>query len=272
MLGGAGVAGQTEMNDPHVKALIYHLRHGEYVDYRRAGTLLFERPGFSGRTANDKVRFEMIEHFATERLARDSVEPFIRGWEFHACIQHGPDHLDLEFEDSEIVDCKPTPDVHVHSARVRVGSPPVTAQVKVNPASYPSPREGDLNVDHPDVQTLYQRYQGYKAERERLGSFANFCLTVLENSVRGTESRRAEAAKKYDVAKAVLNQIGKLCNERGGGEARKGKGVAKPFTVAEKQFLESAVKRLIYRVAEHHGSNGAALPSITLAEVEAGSD
>ena len=261
------------MNDPHVEALIYRVRHRESVDYGKAEPLTLECERFSVHVCNKQARFELKEHFATEQEARQVVEPFIRNWEFDSGLRRGPDWFVLEFDVANMIDRKPKPGVTTGNASPAVFLlSPASAKGRVSPSTYYSPPEGDLKVDHPDVQTLYQRYQGYKAERERLGSFANFCLTVLENSVGRTNSRRAEAAKKYGVAKAVLNRIGELCDTKGGDEARKAKGVAKPFSAAEKQFLESAVKRLIYRVAEHHGSDGASLPSITMAEVEAGSD
>ncbi len=254
------------MNDPHVVALIYSVRHSETVDYSRTPPFEFKAGAFEGTIADNKVRFEMTEHFDSERAARDAVEPFIGRWEFHAYLQYGPDYLSLEFEDSEMVDRRPTQGVHTLSVRSCLG--PVTATVRLTtaPKSYPSLPASDLVVDHPDVQTLFQRYRGFREGREPLGSFANFCLTVLEHSVGRTKGRRPKASAKYDVAETVLDRIAMLCDGKGGDEARKGKGVSEPFTAADKRFLESAARKLVYRVAEHHGGCGAALPLITMAD------
>ena len=254
------------MNDPHVKALTYGLRHGDAVDYGAARELEFEDAGFRCTVADKRVRFEMVEHFAEEGQAREAVETFIRRWEFEAYMEHGPGWLELEFVDSEVVDRDPSPGVLSLqlSSRVEVTD---SFTMTVCPKAYPSPPERSLDVDNQDVQVLFVRYRGYRAGKEPLGSFANFCLTALESSVGGTKGKRAKAAKRYGISRRVLDRIGDLCDKKGGDWARKGRGLGSPFSPEEEQFLETAVRKLIYRVAEYHGSGGVRLSPITMADV-----
>lgn len=257
------------MNDKRVEALIYRVWHGDEIDYSRAPPLEFRGAGFLGKVADSKVRFEMTEDFAEERLAREAVETFIREWEFATSIQDGPDYLNLEFLQSEIVDRKSNAGAQNLRVRASAGRPTATMRLTVWPGSYPSPPEEVLDVDHPDVQTLYDRYRGYCQGKEPLASFANFCLTVLEFSVGQTSSRRATAAKQYGIAKGILNRIGVLCSKKGGNLARKREGIDDPFSAGETEFLQRAVKRLIYRVAEYHGNMHRVLPQITSQELNA---
>ena len=51
-----------------------------------------------------------------------------------------------------------------------------------------------------------------------------------------------------------MNNVGTLCDKKGGRGARKAKGVHLELTQGEKRFLENAVKAMIRRAAEveHH--------------------
>jgi hypothetical protein len=63
---------------------------------------------------------------------------------------------------------------------------------------------------------------------------------------------------------ATLNRLGELAGEKGGEEARKARGASKPFTGAERQWLEEIVKRLIWRAAEIAGDPNALPQQITM--------
>ena len=93
---------------------------------------------------------------------------------------------------------------------------------------------------------------------------AFFCLTVLENSAGG----RKAAARKYQIAKKVLEKIGYLCSEKGGSEARKAGGVTKELTQEERRFLNQAIKKIIRRVAERTCSPTAELDKISLSDLQ----
>ena len=97
------------MNDPHVVALIYKVRHKESVDYGygEAEPLAFENADFRVEVKDGEARFEIQQHYATEKEAREAVEPFIRNWEFDACFGHRHEHFHLDFARPEIIDQNP---------------------------------------------------------------------------------------------------------------------------------------------------------------------
>ena len=66
----------------------------------------------------------------------------------------------------------------------------------------------------PDVQTMYDRYMGYRQGREPLTTMAYFCLTILERSTKKNHSREV-AAETYGIKLEVLNKIGHLSSEKG---------------------------------------------------------
>ena len=252
------------MNDPHVVALIYNVRHKESVDYGEAKPLAFENDHFEVRVKAGKARFELKEHCATEQEARDVVEPFIRDWEFDAGLRRDPDCFGLDFDKAELIDRKPTPGVIVmHAAPARYHVSISSAKVTVSPPKYPTPPTG-IDSSHPDVQTLYERYRRFREGREDLPSFAYFCLTVLEYPFTPPrKGKRERAAASCGIDVDVLDRIGDLSSTKGGSGARKRDGIDKPLTDEERRFLERATVRLIRRLAEHHAAKGG-LPTISM--------
>ena len=112
------------MNDPHVVALIYGIEHCASVDYEEAEPFVREEPAFRLEVKDKKARFELKDHYAEESAARESIEEYIRVWEFDACLNKGPGSFKLRFDESEIEDRNPTPGVVCISAAlaIRVGS------------------------------------------------------------------------------------------------------------------------------------------------------
>ncbi len=244
------------MNDPHVAALIYQVRHHEGVNYSRAVPLELEATAFRVAVKDGEARFEMQKHHASEHDARGLVEPYIGSWEFDACIEHGPGYFKLEFSRSEIIDRSPSEPVTGFTVGAGAASwsfHTSEPRVRLSPHGYPSPPDVAYGYEHPDVRTLVQRYEGYRKGKEQLPSFAYFCVTVLEHSVGPGARPRIKAACRYQVEKEVLDRIGDLCDGKGGMEARKGKAVGTPFTTEERDFLERATISLIRRVAEYYG-------------------
>lgn len=231
------------MNDPHIVALIYQLRHGDSVNYDNASPLEHDEGAFMVRVNEGEVRFEMKDHFASEEAAREAVGPFIRAWEMTAALERGPGEFDLLFKNGEIIDRDPTSGV-VQAVGSILAISSVRAQGVVGRASYPGPPSGVAVND--DVEAMFRRYGQYREGKETLAGMAYFCLTVLEDSA----SRRTAAAKKYSVAKTVLNTLGRLTEEKGGADARKSKGIAHEFTGAERVWLDEVVKTLVRRAAE----------------------
>lgn len=78
------------MNDPHVSALLYRLKHAASLNYDKAAPLEHETPEFRVTIKNLEARFDMRRHFATAEEARLVVEPLIREWEFAVSLNQGP--------------------------------------------------------------------------------------------------------------------------------------------------------------------------------------
>ena len=253
------------MNDPHVVALLYSVNHDTSVDYSQAKPLIHEESAFRLEVKDNQARFEMKEHYATGEEARYAIENFIRNWESHASLERGPDSFHLEFERAEIKDRNPIPDKTSLRATVSLGALKASCSLSVVVPNYPKPSPR-VNFNDPDVQTIHQRYMGYRRDNEPLAGMAYFCLTFLESLSGQNNNRRKAAAHIYQIDKAVLNKIGELSSKKGGQGARKAVGANNDFTNQECTFLEQALKRIIRRVAEKAHSPNNAFQKITMSE------
>ena len=237
------------MNDPHVVALLYRVNHDNSISYSRAEPLIHEDLNFLLVVEDNIARFDMKEHYAAEEGARDAIENFIRNWESHACLERGSDCFRLEFEKAEIEDRNPTHGVKGIRIDAKFGALKSSVSLTIAAPRYPAPPSG-VNFNDPDVQTMYQRYMGYREGNEPLASMAYFCLTFLETLSGQNNNRRKASAQKYQIGKAVLNKIAMLSSNKGGQGARKAIGADRDFTNQERIFLEQAIERIIRRVAE----------------------
>ncbi len=259
------------MNDPHVVALIYGIEHGGSVDYEEAEPFVREESAFRLEVRDKKARFELKDHYPEESAARESIEEYIRVWEFDACLNNGPGSFRLRFDESEIEDRNPTPGEVRIRAGIRAGVPAVSASVTRRIRNYPSPPSG-LAIN-PDVQTMYDRYMNYRQGREPLPGMAFFCLTVLEDTVKPHYAarkigKRKAASRYYRVEKGILDKIGEIASTRGGSsEARKNEGVNQGLTEEERRFLDRAVRKIIRRVAEKACVPMAKLEEILLSDL-----
>ena len=252
------------MNDPHIEALHYSVRHGEGVDYGKAPPLSHETPGFTVRIENGRAEVTMKSHHATVETARAEFEPFLRAWELTAALEFGPGEFELAYARPRIIDRNPPLGISAAVATAS-GSGTATAEGHVERSKYPDPPPAGIAHDAA-VELMFKTYCLYREKRMKLGEAANFCLTVLEEyPVAPRKDRRGAAAQRYAVArKSVLNKLSDLAAEKGGPDhARKARGVQKPFTAAERSWLEETMKRLILRAAERAADPAASLPKIT---------
>ena len=113
--------------------------------------------------------------------------------------------------------------------------------------------------------------QGRRQGREPLGSVANLCLTVLEDSASritgGKGLKRELAADYYQIDVKVLKRVGDLSSNKGGAVARKAKGRSDAFTLEDTRFLEASVTAFIRRAAERAADPNGNLPVITMADL-----
>ena len=233
------------MNDPHVDALIYRIQHGDHVDYKNAGTRTASYVNFDVEISSKSARITMKSHYATWEEARLAVEPTLRAWELDQALEYGPRTIEFIYERSEIVDRAPVPGHYSLMAeplhfKVESGTPKLT----VNFGAFPVPAQNLARneiVDH-----MFERYCLYKQGGTLLADAVNFCLTSLATPCGGAK----KIPEHYRVHEKVVSKIGDLAANKGGREARKGKGVVAAYSDVERQWLEAAMIVLIRRAAE----------------------
>ena len=237
------------MNDPHVVALFYNVKHSAAVDYSDAKPLEHEEDNFSVRIENKKVCFTMKAHYATAKEARKAVKEYIENWEFAAGLCGGPRVFKLVY-------WKPDIEYRNVESGHHVGAPdPVFWQFTTShltggiiTTSYPSPPQSGMKIT-PDVQSMYDRLMDYRSDPKLLPSMAAFCLDVLQGSTR-SKCPNKKVVEMYGIKLAVIKKIARLANNKGGPDARKRIGINSPLTPKETCFLEEAVKAMIRRAAE----------------------
>ena len=235
------------MNDPHVDALIYVIEHDESSDYSLAKTVETEHTSFRLRLEDNEARFELKEHYPTRHEAQQAIQPFIQQWELRASLKSGPGTFTLKFKRSEIIDRRPTPGV------ISVSPDPISFNFTVSRPTvtvsrqYPHPpSERRMNIDNPDVQTMLNRYIGYRQGREPLPSMAYFCCEVFAKRL-GTDAKHA--GEKHKISHEMIKRVSNLSSNKGGDQARHQHGICQPLNQLEVQFLEKAVAAMITRAA-----------------------
>ena len=235
------------MNDPHVEALIYVVEHDKSSDYSLAKPIEIEHTTFRLKLENSEARFEIKEHYPTSQQAQQAIQPFIQQWELRASLESGPGTFALSFKRPEIIDRNPTPGVISVSAspislKFTLSSPTVTVS-----RQYPQPpRERWMNIDNPNVQTMLQRYIGFRQGREPLPSMAYFCYEVFAKRL-GNDAKHT--AKKHKISHKLLRRVSDLASNKGGEQARHQSAICHPLTQSEDQFLQKAVAAMIIRAA-----------------------
>ena len=232
------------MSDQRVVALFYDIEHRPSVVYREEEPRDYEEENFSVRIENKEVRFTMKAPYATKEEAKEAVREYIDNWEFTAGLRGGPSVFKLVYRNAEIEHQKPLDPVFWKITTTK----PTGTLTK----SYPPPPQSGLKIT-PKVQSMYDRFMGYRLGREFLPGVAYFCLTVLEGATEAPKrdrKRRKAAAKQYGIELAVLDKIGTLSSEKGDSQARKADGIGSPLTPSDTRFLEKAIVTLIRRAAE----------------------
>ncbi len=250
------------MNDPHVEYLEYRIEHGPDIDWSKAEPAAFEEDEFSVEVKDLCVRFRFTTHYASAEDARSAVESHIRNWEFHAGLLRGPDAFSLRFVRAEIADRLPPAGLAPIKAHISSGIPRVTVNLAPpRPPAYPKPPGRGL-CRTPDVESMYQRYLGYRAGKEPLPSMAYFCLTMLN-----WMSKPRPASAHFGIANNILRKVSDLSSNRGGQAARKAEGSHLPYTKEDEQFLKIAVRTMTLRAAEVECDPGAAQNPITMDDI-----
>jgi CRISPR/Cas system endoribonuclease Cas6 (RAMP superfamily) len=102
---------------------------------------------------------------------------------------------------------------------------------------------------------MVDRLKQYISGGESLFSAAYYSITAIEGSTAGMAGwARKNAATKFRIELEVLKMLGELSSERGSPlEARK--AGRQPPTGSERQWLESALRRVIRQVASVEGGD-----------------
>ena len=243
------------MRDPHVERLFYRLHTADTLTYEHAYQVSYETIPFKAELDQGRLTVEMKEHHPTEQSARARAEEWLRAWEIDTSLTYGPEYIHFEFDRSDIIDRNPPApgeDQIIQVTAVESIGFVGTVAVQVTRSDYPPPPKAFKASS--DVDTMWSRYQSYKQGREPLLSMAYFCLTVLEGSTGLTNGARGEAARRYNIDRPILDQLGELTSTRGGeGDARKFNAAATrtPLNPKETNWIEEALKLLIRRKGEY---------------------
>ena len=232
------------MKDPHVEWLEYDLQTTWVFD--NPPPLRWQGSVFEVTLNNAILRADMRAHFATVEEARAAVEPFLQTWEIATALTYGQREMTFTFKKAQVVDRNPPPPGSMVIGTVTIAvRASVSAVGEVTRKTYPVVPTNFMAV--PDVVSLWDRFQGYKAGREPIASMAYFCFTLIKNRHGSTDA----ASKALSVDHAVLKKLSELSTNRGDSStARKMTASLTPFTAQETQWLEAVVRALIRRVGE----------------------
>jgi hypothetical protein len=231
------------VNDPHLDALTYRLQQAEDIEYS-APPLTFTTPEFTGELVAGVLTLRPARHFDSPEPFRDLVEPFLASWRIDAGLKYGRDHFRFLYDGASVIDRAPTPGT---GAITQTATVRATGDVfhKVTRPEYPTPPSA-FRVT-PEVEVLWDRFNGYLAQREPLPSMAYFCLTLLERG-----DRKAAAAH-FNIDIDVLRKLGELSSTRGDNStARKAHG-ATQLRADERRWIEEAIKATIRRLGTGQG-------------------
>jgi hypothetical protein len=249
------------MNDPHVVSLTYEVKSGVTTNFSPSASLQTSNDQFDLEVREGRAVFSFKGHLSTEEEARAVVEPFIRAWEVWDGTCTAPGELSFVFDKSMIEDRAPSGKGYtIYPKSVAFTSTMGTPTVRWT-RDYPAPPVGF--VASPDVQAMYYQYKGLRQGEMSLATVAYLCLNLLEDRA----GSRNLAAPMYVIDKKVLRMMGHLSSEKGGNDARKAEGLARPYSGTEKQWLEAAIPLLIRRVGEVEAGQGKPLAMITMADL-----
>jgi hypothetical protein len=235
------------MRDPHVVRLHFTIGSEEGTAYRDPLPFSFSNAFGKFEILGKALTVEPAVHFATEKEARDGVEPFLRSWEIDADLRFSLGTIRFAFDRAEIIDRDPpSPGSHVlmaGAARMTMTGHPAT--LTLTRRTYPPPpTQFGVTLD---VQIAYQRWRNVRLGREPLLGMAYWLLTVMD----GLAGNRRAAAVKFNVEPKVLKTLGHLSSTRGDlATARKVSRAQQPLTGQEQSWLEEAVKALILRMGQ----------------------
>jgi hypothetical protein len=255
------------MRDPHVTTLTYRLVPEENTTFKSTAILDESRDEYDLHLEADILTIALKDHHPAVVGARQFVEPFLRSWELSSALDHGHHEFRFAYDSVEVIDRDPPPpgssQMIAEIGGIVQGQSSVTASLSVIRGQYSAPPKGF--VVSPNVETLWNRYEGYRLGKEPLLSMAYFCLTCIEFAAGRS---RPEAAHQYGISKKVLDTLGRLTGNHGDfSEARKyGPAYSSPSLTAEqRRWIDAAVRKIIRRIGEYDAD-----PSRSRAQIDMG--
>jgi len=201
----------------------------------------------------------MKDHHAREDEAREVVEGYLRPWEIYEAVRPMGTGMKFSFEEAEVVNRDPPPIYAAARAAPKIGSA-VRWEV-VRELQFPELPESFAMSS--DVEVMWTLYEGYLQGRDRLLPMAYTCLTKFTYGVGGVK----EAASRYHVSRNVLKELSRLTSTSGDETtARKWVSGRLPQLLAdrEKEWVEDAVRLLIFRAGQYAADLDREWPKITM--------
>jgi hypothetical protein len=246
--------------DPHVVSLRYRIEPSEDVTFGDdTGPIEREFDAFRLSVTHETATAHMKEHHTTEDGARKVVEGYLRAWEVYEAVRPMGTGVKFSFLEAEVVDRDPPRIYATARATPMIGSH-AWAEV-VRELRFPDlPEAFAMSAD---VEVMWTLYEGYLKGRDRLLPMAYTCLTRFKYGAGGNK----EAASRYHVSKKVLTKLRRLSSESGD-ETTSRKWVSgrppQPLSDREKEWVEDAVRLLIYRAGQYASDLDGEWPKITM--------
>ena len=249
--------------DPHVVSLRYRIDSPEGVTFGDDnGPIEREFDAFRLSVTHETATAHMKDHHATEDRAREVVEGYLRPWEIYEAVRPRGCGVKFSFEGAEVVDRDP-PRIYATARAVPTIGSHVWAEV-VRELRFPDLPEAFAMSS--DVEVMWTLYEGYLLGRDRLLPMAYTCLTRFKYGV----GNNKEAASRYRVSRNVLDKLGTL-STTSGDETMARKWVSgrppQPLTDREKEWVEDAIRLLIYRAGQYASDRDGEWPKITMKDL-----
>ncbi|MBV2132302.1 hypothetical protein KRX52_05740 [Pseudomonas sp. MAP12] len=239
------------MRDPHVEAVYFTVGSADDISYENPEPVEFSNHLGQFSLADGLLTVIPAEHFSCGQEASQALDGFLRSWEIEADLKRNVGMIRFSYSRADVIDRDPPPPGEpqviqaVGIASLAFGSS-VTCHLVAK--RYPSPPECFSANEY--AQHAYRRWIGYRNGREPLQAMAYFIVTLMESLAGGS---RGQACELFRIDRPVRKKIGDLCSEKGSAlTARKAQSTTfEELTHIESEWLEMAVKRLIYRLGEY---------------------
>jgi len=227
-----------------------------------ATRVVYNLPDFNIRIDGQHVALLPQTHFADSDTVLAACAPLVQAWQIMIATEVNSIDVELSFMQIEWMDRAPSSGVaEARLDSIATGTATMHA-MSIRPfRRHPNAPDPALRVT-PNMNSLWQRYCGYKRGTEPLLSMAYFVLTVVEALAAQTQAdgtrfkALAVAARVFNVEEAVLKKIGELSSTRGDRSTARKVGAnqpERPLMSEECVWLEQAVQKLILQVGRTNG-------------------